>query len=196
MALDMPEMTHLLSWDEDVCGEQLAACLSGMLASRRQIVGVPYPKKVFHWDRIVARARELASTPDRITREELEAAAYDYCYRLTPRFSKSTLDEQRCMQIDGVGCGFTLVARDTLQRMTDRYREEMSFKDLDEKISVGLFLPMIVDGELLGDDFSFCERAFAMGIPTHLYLGSGSPLDHYGSFRFRGSARALVKEGT
>ena len=123
MALDVPRMTHLLSWDEDVAGDNIAACLRGMLSSGHPIVGVTYPKKVFHWDRVVARARELAATPERITRETLEAAAYDYSYRLTRRFEREPMDEHRCTLVDGVGCGFMLSTRATLESMVSAYRE-------------------------------------------------------------------------
>lgn len=197
MALAVPGMTHLLSWDEDVAGAQLAQCLRGMMMSGHPIVGVTYPKKVFHWDRVVARARELAATPERITKEALEAAAYDYVYRLTPRFARAPIDAHNCVRVDGVGCGFMLTSRPALERMTAHYHEAtgLTYKSTFDGVdTVGLFMPMVVNGELLRDDFAFCERANMIGIPTHLYLGDGAPLDHYGSFVFRGQARALLGE--
>ena len=194
LALGIPSMTHLLSWDEDVAGDQIGRCLTGMLMSGHAIVGVPYPKKVFHWDRVVSRARELAATPERITREALESVAYDYSYRLTSRFAGEPIDAHRCVRVDGVGCGFALTSRAALERMTVHYDgPALTFKsDFDSVDTVGLFMPLIVDGILLNDDFAFCERAGAIGIPTHLYLGEGAPLDHYGSFAFRGQSSALV----
>lgn len=197
MALAVPTMTHLLSWDEDVAGDRIARCLHGMLMSGHPIVGVPYPKKTFHWDRVVARARELAATPERITREALEAVAYDYSYRLTQRFAGEPIDAHRCARVDGVGCGFMLTSRSALERMTERYHEAtgLTYKDdFDDIDTVGLFMPLITNGTLLNDDFAFCERASTIGIPTHLYLGEGAPLDHYGSFAFRGQASALVDD--
>lgn len=195
MALAVPTMTHLLSWDEDVAGDKLGICLGGMLASGHPIVGVPYAKKVFHWDRVVARARELAATPEKITRDALEAAAYDYAYRLTPRFAGEPIDAHSCVRVDGVAAGFMLVSRAALERMTAHYAEECAYKSSYDGIdTVGLFMEMIVDRALLRDDLAFCERATAIGIPTHLYLGDGAPLDHYGSFAFRGQARALLGE--
>lgn len=192
MALAIPQMTHLLSWDEDVAGDRLATCLSRMLLSGHPIVGTTYPKKVFHWDRVVARARELAATPEKITKEALETVAYDYVYRLTPRFANQPIDAHSCVRVDGVGCGFMLTTRATLERMTAHYDSpQLTYKDKGEK-TVGLFASLVADDALLNDDFAFCERANAIGIPTHLYLGDGAPLDHYGSFAFRGQSRALV----
>lgn len=192
MALAVPGMTHLLSWDEDVAGDRLAACLGGMLRSGHSIVGVPYPKKVFHWERVVEKARELAATPEKITRESLETVAYDYSYRLTSRFAGEPLDAHRCARVDGVGCGFMLTARAALELMTARYADLTFEDDTDGIDTVGLFTPMIVDKKLLNDDFAFCERANAMGIASQLYLGEGAPLDHYGSFAFRGHSAAFV----
>lgn len=66
------------------------------------------------------------------------------------------------------GCGLMLVPHVALQRVTDEYRETLSYFDDDGVRRVALFQQMFFGGGpnqlWLGEDYSFCERLRAAGV--------------------------------
>lgn len=127
--------------------------------------------------------------------KELIAAAY-------PR---KHLPPEPTHKLPYVGMGFTLIRTSLLERMWDRYHDELQFEDVIEgkaSRSVALFqlvfaqkdVPQRPGRALLSEDYSFCERAMACGADVHLYDGPGSPLSHIGGFVFQGTREELVHE--
>ena len=51
---------------------------------------------------------------------------------------------------------------------------------------VALFMLMVRDGELLGEDISFAQRWKDIGGKVWLYLGPGSPIGHHGEHLYQG----------
>ena len=100
-----------------------------------------------------------------------------------------------------VAMGFTLISATCLEKMWDRYYDELHFDDVLENKpyrSVALFQLMLVELQnprphrvLLGEDYSFCERWLQMGGEIHVYQGPGAPLDHIGHIRFTGTIEEL-----
>jgi hypothetical protein len=87
-----------------------------------------------------------------------------------------------------VGMGFTLLSRACMARMVEAYRTELTFGDLvDDKVypTVALFQLMILNGTLLGEDYSFCQRWQMLGGRVYLVAGEGLPLDHVGGHVYR-----------
>jgi hypothetical protein len=66
------------------------------------------------------------------------------------------------------GCGLMLVPHVALERVTDEYREELSYLDDDGVRRVALFHQTFFGGSpnqlWLGEDYSFCERLRAAGV--------------------------------
>jgi hypothetical protein len=71
---------------------------------------------------------------------------------------------------------------------------DLTFDDRENGLlspTVGLFHLATVKGELLSEDYSFCERARGAGLDVALYLGPGSPAVHYGYHAYRGHLEAF-----
>lgn len=117
--------------------------------------------------------------------EEKDFIAAPYARKLyRPGYStKSTA------QANGyVGMGFTLLTRAMLVQMRDHYSPELTFLDSIENARVAtcaLFMLMIRDGVLLGEDYSFCQRWKDIGGEVWLYQGPGLPLEHVGGHAYK-----------
>jgi hypothetical protein len=181
------DCTDVLWVDADMSFTPLA--VAGLLASGRDFVACPYPRKKIHWDDVRA---------DR--RGDPEAAAYHYAITLLPggiEFDEGT----QTGAIAGIGLGLALTSRVCLQGMVDHYRDALEFDDLLEggpKPTVALFQLLMPRGEsgrrgLLSEDHSFCRRWRDIGGDVHMYLGPGSPVDHVGPHYFRGHRKAFTR---
>lgn len=179
-----PEFTHILWWDSDVIAEpsQLGVCIGGMLRADKPMVGVPYPKKFVHLDRVAKTG--------------LVEAAHTYNYQNS---KPQRVDDVGCIKVDRVAGGFTLVERHVVETMREHYRADPALLYDDEfdgtkkpRETVALYQLIVKDRVLLSEDYSFCERWAAIGGESHLYLGPGAPLDHVGGYRFRGDIRGIM----
>jgi hypothetical protein len=175
--------THLLFWDVDVTAPaaQLAVALAGMAHASKAMVGIPYPKKSVHLDRVAA-----AGVP----------AAHGYNIK---KEAPSAVDGTGCVEVDGLGLGFMLIERACLGTMVLEYSRELSFLDEvvgpngpEELETVALFQLMFRNGRLLSEDYSFCQRWRDLEGSVHMYLGPGTPLDHVGGYKFTGDIRAIL----
>jgi hypothetical protein len=210
MCVESPTATHLLHWDADVVGNrsEVRSALDGMLASGHDFVGAPYPRKRLHWDR-VAMAVSQGTVLERQDPEYLQAAAYDYPYRLGgpsgEAEGRAAIEVRNgCVEVEAMGFGFTLTSRRCLERMWQAYAPTLSFGDvLDGQLAwtVALFqlalppqneVPPYAIDPLLSEDYSFCARWRALGESVHLYVGNGSPLHHVGSHVFRGVRDGII----
>jgi hypothetical protein len=99
-----------------------------------------------------------------------------------------TIRENHTTEVGGCGLGMTLLSRAMLERMVEHYWR-LTFRDRakGDRRTVALFQLIIADEELLSEDLSFGRRWRAMGGKIWLYLGPGSPVDHYGSKRYVGT---------
>jgi hypothetical protein len=185
--LQRKEFTHLLGWDEDIAAsvEQIATCLRGMLASGFDCVGAAYPHKAINWQRVAEAAARGVTDPT-----QLEAAGVDLVYRQLQ--AKSGTTEKGCIEVDGVGTGFFLTSRRCVEKMASEYAVSLTFTDDIDRVSqklVGLYLETVSgkpEDPLLMHDFKFCERWQNLGERVMLYVGPGAPLNHIGSYVFRG----------
>lgn len=78
-----------------------------------------------------------------------------------------------------------------IQRQTPPTLTFTDFTGPEPRTLPALFLEVIRDGELTGEDYSFCDRWRDLGGKVWLYLGPGSPVDHIGTHRYRGRVEAF-----
>lgn len=158
--------------DSDVSCSPLA--LRGMLAaaaSGKHIVAAPYPRR----DTLPIR------------------------YRLTlPGGRLGQVDETGCVPLIGAGLGCTLISRESMRVMLERYGSDpaLVFDDPIEERgpkvpTVALFQLMVRDRTLHGEDSSFYLRAIDAGLQPWLYLGPGAPAVHHGEFAYAGDVEAF-----
>lgn len=186
------DCTHLLWWDADVVAstDQAGRLIARLVETGHALVGCVYPKKRIHWDHLADLAAGRSVDP--------EALAYDYPFRLA---KDAKVDVTRCVEVEGLPMGFTLCSRRLLSGMVHYYREILGFIDLvgDERApTAALFQLMFKDvgGErlLLGEDYSFCERARFLGERAMLYVGEDSALGHVGTHLYQGRREGVVTE--
>lgn len=205
VALESPNMTHVLHWDADVVGhhEDVKLAIDGMLATGHDLVGAPYPRKRVRWDRLAAG---IAQGVVPFTREGLQSAAYDYPYRFGDMDGGSAEIQvvNGCVEVEQMAFGFTLTSRAMLERMWNAYAPTLSYGDPTDghlAWTVGLFqlmmpaqsatAPFAVD-PMLSEDYSFCERWRRLGGKVQMYIGPGSPMSHVGPNLFRGVREGVV----
>lgn len=188
------DATHLLFVDSDVSFEPIV--ISKMLATGKELISVPYPKRDIRWQAVYDGARAGKDPRD---------VAYEYVFRTTD--TKEI--ESGVVQVAGVGMGCTLIARPLLRRMWDHFSAYRSDGPVSEDIVAWdnheteggetVYLFALQWGEmngkrhLFGEDLSFCRRALACGAHPYLYIGDGAPASHYGSHHFVGTAQGFVE---
>lgn len=196
--LNQTDATHLLFLDSDI--EVPPWAIQGMIDVKRDFVCIPYPKRDgVDWDRV--RQEGNRSLP-------AEACAYRYAFK--PHDNTISLDPSaKVAEIDGIGLGCALLSRNMLERMSDFHNSEpgtfdqsgerldLGFDDGEHGPSVALFQLILKDRALMSEDYSFCSRWRAMGGQIWMYLGPGSPANHYGEHNYKGAIEAFgLRRGT
>jgi len=173
--LQKTQCTHLLFLDADVA--VTPDCVRGMLMSGHDFVAAPYPRRdSVDFGRVQGANRDAPA----------DAAAYKYSIHTLPEGISPGPDA--CAEIEGIGLGCALLSRDMLQLMSDQY-SELTFTargpDGQPLESVALFQLELSGGKLYSEDYSFCRLWRRTG-KVMMYLGNGSPVDHYGEHKYRG----------
>lgn len=161
-----------------------------LVAEDKDFVGCPYPKKHVHWGQAALAAKH--GLDPRI-------GAHSYVLRNTRERTMADVDGA-CMQVDGVGLGMVLVARQALQLMYDHFRSHAALVYKDDGNgdveTVALFALLNDGGRLLSEDFSFCRRFTSIGGVVHCYLGPGAPVAHYGAMLYEGHSAGIFLHGS
>ena len=75
------------------------------------------------------------------------------------------MDEHRLMEVERVGTGFMRLRRDCIEKMVAAY-PQLKLRNPsapDDPNLVALFDTTVVDGQFIGEDFTFCDRWRAIG---------------------------------
>ena len=67
------------------------------------------------------------------------------------------VDDRGLVEVAGVGAGFVLVHREAIQKLWASH-QDLVYRRPDGRERCALFLPLIEDGEMLAEDYSFCAR--------------------------------------
>ncbi len=117
-------------------------CLVGSCLETKGVVGVPY---------ITKRLDGLQQLACDIRTDDLE-----------PR---NFYEQGACYPARYVGMGFTAIHREAVDRIVASERmERVSFGSVQGMTAYPLFMPLIVDGQYLHEDYAFCERAKRAGV--------------------------------
>ncbi len=175
--LNQTSATHLLFLDSDI--EMLPKTLRGMLASTKDFVACPYPKRdSIDFARVRATSSEIPS----------EAVAYRYSVRLLN--DALSVEPGGCADVEAMPLGCALLTRAMCQAMSEEYNE-LGFDDVGHGPSVALFQLVLENRNLLSEDYSFCKRYRSMGGHVYMYLGDGSPVNHMGEHRYVGNVESF-----
>lgn len=180
--LNSTDATHILFLDDDI--ECPPKVVRGMIAADRAFVGCPYPRR----DALDFKAAQKnTSLPG-------EASAYKYSVRLGFDIANQAVmpDKQGCVEVQALPLGCALIKRELLQKMCEAF-PELTFEDEGFGSSVALF-QLILDTKqkaLLSEDYSFCLRVAACGEKVWMFLGDGSPVNHWGGHCYKGAIEAF-----
>jgi len=173
-ALQRDGWDWLLFWDSDVAGTAEIACrmIERAEENGHTWVGAAYPRK-----------RLPPMLPYRPLQEHLDAGQLTVV--------------RDCIEVEGVGLGFTIVRRSTLEAMVSHYADELWFTDTHDLNNVHETIDIFdtmrtpvteVNGrrfrEKLSEDYAACRRWRQMGGRVQMYVGKGAPLPHVGTHAF------------
>lgn len=188
--LTQTDATHLLFLDDDV--SMLPKVLRGMLATGKDFVAAPYPRREgVDFTRIDELKGEVPS----------EVAAYKYALRLLPNNGTLEIDKDGSAEVEAVPLGCALLSREGLEKVTESFaNSDVVFDDQLPNGSrvrcVALFQLVFEhqrDGKvsLLSEDYSFCARWRSSKQKVYMYLGEGSPVTHHGSHDYKGRCESF-----
>lgn len=183
-----PAYTHLLFVDTDIGFRPEA--VGRLLDSDREVCGCLYPFRTLEDERLHAVSRTVANP--------VQAAIISRRYVGREYLVEEQADGAQGMVIEPggfvrtrrLGMGFTLIRREALERMRDRY-PELVCASASDRTYAGLGVPTGVpvlqcfepvqasDGVFLSEDYSFCER-WTAGCSGELWACVTEVLTHTG----------------
>lgn len=177
------DATDLLMWDSDVVPRDMNV-IHAMVASEKDVIALPYPRKTIHWEVIADNVRDEQEQAihGRQSGSELEGYGLDWPLRILDQ-----KHENGIAKVSEVGLGFTLIRRHVLEKMVKHYDGALGFTDHIEGRgfhTVALFQLWLKDGDLLSEDYSFCRRWRDIGGDVHVLI---DPARHIGTYAFGGS---------
>jgi len=168
----------ILFVDADTSFDPLAVL--DMIDSGKDVIGAIYPKKSINWN--LVREAVLAG--------ETDLAKYSgyFIGRSIPQGVGIKLDEP--VAVDGVGTGLMYISRRVFEEMAPSCK---TYKDVTTKNGqtivrdITQFFDMQFNehGELLGEDYYFCEKWKQMG--GEVYAAPWVNTAHHGDYAFSGS---------
>jgi hypothetical protein len=178
-------LTHLLFIDADL-GFDPAALLRFLAFDKELVCGV-YPLKRLDIPGI------RASTAD----SDAVAEAASYLYSSTISLRPDNLPEDGFLRAEFAATGFMLIRRSVLERMADaypalRYGGDHAVSGAKADARHAFFDTMIVDGESLPEDYSFCRRWRDIG--GEIWIDLASRFNHVGGYVYRGDLGAALGE--
>jgi hypothetical protein len=166
-AADMEILPYQLFVNADLCRSRSR----GLEISRRG----GFSHTLFWDEDVVESGRVLLDTVHAMIEAKKDIVAAPYPHKTV--FRRPTANGPY------VPMGFTLVSLECANKMA-RFYHELTVKD--DKCPTGemvaLFMQMIHEGYLLGEDFSFCQRALAIGLQTAVL--DIPMLGHVGGMRY------------
>ena len=105
-------------------------------------------------------------------------AKIDFAVKFGPAIG---LDAQRLIEVERVGTGFMRLRRDCLDRMVAAHAALRLTNPLarDDANFYALFDTTVVDGQFIGEDFTFCDRWRAIG--GRVLIDPAINLSHHGA---------------
>lgn len=176
-----PNNTHLLFLDSDLMFAPEAVLQ--MLAHDKELVGCPYPKKVYNWQKVESVLKEKETID-----ENLKPLLTDINYNLLPQSQdvKSTL--VKCKDIP---TGFMLIKRSLITTMMMAYPQRKyknNIAGIDSSADdcyYDFFGTGVINNIYLSEDYYFCHLVRELGIEC--WLETAFTFGHIGREIFYGN---------
>lgn len=174
------DFTHLLFIDADI--GFMPETVFRLLRWDKDVTTAVYSKKSFDWDQI---KQKLA----RGDREPVHQMGLDFNINIASM--SEPIGPTGFVRVLDSATGFMLIKRAVLERMSERYRDELlcvnDIPGQTVKQYVALFACMIDPNtrRFLSEDYSFCRRYQMLG--GDIWADTMSPLAHFGTNVFTGN---------
>tara|TARA_R110002033_G_scaffold100340_1_gene148742 strand:+ start:573 stop:1349 length:777 start_codon:yes stop_codon:yes gene_type:complete len=182
-----PEWSHLLFLDADLIFNYNA--ILKMLLEDKEVIGCPYPKKRYNWDKISRSIKKDENPQNNLP------LYTDINYNLNGGHKKFT---SSCIEAKDIPTGCMLIKRSVITALMLKYPERQyqnNIAGMDSKMSnyfYDLFGTGVVDNIYLSEDYYFCYLCKTLNI--NLYLETGFTFGHIGREIFYGNlAQQLVE---
>ncbi|MFM7468978.1 MAG: hypothetical protein ACKO37_05720 [Vampirovibrionales bacterium] len=175
------DATHLLFVDADIRFH--APDILTLLAFNKDIIGIPYPKKVIDWHTI---ARACQHNPN-VSENTLEQLTGKYAIRLLEDEPR-TFKPYEPLKVAGTGTGLMMISREALLKFQAAYPELYYKVREDDPCPTQVFFDTVIEPETkayLSEDYMFCEWARRAGIPT--WVCPWMCTAHAGTYHFQGN---------
>jgi len=182
-----PEWSHLLFLDADLIFNYNA--ILKMLIEDKELIGCPYPKKRYNWDKVIRSIKKDENPKDNLP------LYTDINYNLEGGHKQF---KSSCIEAKDIPTGCMLIKRSVITALMLKYPDRQyqnNIAGMDSKMSnyfYDLFGTGVVDNIYLSEDYYFCYLCKTVGIK--LYLETGFTFGHIGREIFYGNlAQQLVE---
>ncbi len=193
-AMSDPEITHILFIDSDMKWEPTD--IAKLLAADKPIIGAPFPKKRYHWDKLRSEAVREIVLNDKLTPEEFRTKIKANLVEYAINFGPSREMKGGLIEVEHLGTAFMLISRFAITQMTEAYPElkvQNVSKEMPEEARKHMYclfeLGVDKQGEYLSEDYSFCKRFTNLG--GKVYADLSINLIHQGQEDFEGNFLSL-----
>lgn len=177
------DATHLLFCDADIGFDM--PDIARMVGAQKPILVAPCPLKAINWER-VHEAALAGHGPDELSRF---SGLFNIVHLPGSRIERA----DRPFEIKWGGTGLMLIERSVLEELqfvTETYANRCPGDAMPPGVIVHNFFPSYVkDGDLLSEDYGFCE--VWRGIGGKVWAAPWVRVRHMGTYAFQGSYRDI-----
>ena len=182
-----PDWSHLLFLDADLVFNQNA--IIKMLMEDKELIGCPYPKKRYNWDKVSRLIKKNEKPQDSLS------LFTDINYNLESGIKSF---KSSCIEAKDIPTGCMLIKRSIITALMLKYPERQYKNNIaglptaTNNYFYDLFGTGVVDNIYLSEDYYFCYLCKTLGIK--LWLETGFTFGHIGREIFYGNlAEQLVE---
>ena len=183
--------SHLLFLDSDLMFS--AESVLEMLAEKKEIVGISYPKKSLNLEKMLHYYNKGERGDNLLVRQT------DMNYNLKVYNGNQCKIDGNCVEVKDVPTGLMLIDKRALSQIIHKnrdYKYKNNVAGYDDKTTFyDLFrVGVDKDGVYLSEDYYFCRLATECGIK--LWLHKNSTVVHIGRYNYHGNLGAILSDNT
>ena len=193
-------VTHIMFIDSDIVWNPMD--ILKLLVSDKELIGGVYPKKKYHFEKLLGDPSILSKLLDQKNRsvlKNMKDVDYLKCKLVDCNLNYITENIQiveNICEVKHVATGFLMMKRETIDAMCavyaySKYEDDCGFLSQEEQpFAFALFDCDVEDGHYLSEDWLFCNRWRNMG--NQVFVDVSINLCHVGNEYFNGSILASL----
>jgi hypothetical protein len=173
------DCSHLMFIDGDISFPE--GSIRKLLDANKDIIGVPYPKKIIDWDRI-----NFVSQNNRNNSIPLQNFAASYVVNYLD--TNNTNNHSDIVEVSHIGTGFMLVKREVFEKLLPHMEKTRDANFGIHDVWYTEFFKTEIDkqtGTFMSEDWSFCNAWSRLG--GKIYAMPSINLSHTGTYVYTGN---------